>query len=45
MSRAPKHLIDWKFWDDGEIREVLSLARRVKSRRRSSRAACRAAPW
>ena len=34
MSRAPKHLIDWKFWDDGEIREVLSLARRVKSRRR-----------
>ena len=33
MSRAPKHLIDWKLWDDGEIREVLSLARRVKRRR------------
>ena len=33
MSEAPKHLIDWKLWDDGEIREVLALARRVKRQR------------
>ena len=30
---APKHLIDWKCWDDDEVRQVLALARRVKSRR------------
>ena len=33
MTARPKHLIDWKFWDDGEIREVLALARRVKRQR------------
>ena len=33
MTEAPKHLIDWKFWDDGEIREVLALARRAKRQR------------
>ncbi|MDE0417108.1 MAG: ornithine carbamoyltransferase [bacterium] len=33
MIEGPKHLIDWKFWDDGEIREVLALARRVKRHR------------
>lgn len=30
---APKHLIDWKCWDDDEVRQVLALARRVKGRR------------
>ena len=33
MIGAPKHLIDWKFWDDGEIRDLLALARRVKHQR------------
>ena len=33
MTEGPKHLIDWKFWDDGEIRDVLALARRVKRQR------------
>ena len=33
MIRAPKHLIDWKFRDDGEIRDLLALARRVKHQR------------
>ena len=33
MTEAPNHLIDWKFWDDGEIREVLALARRAKRQR------------
>ena len=33
MTEGPKHLIDWKFWDDGDIREVLALARRVKRQR------------
>ena len=33
MTGAPKHLIDWKFWDDGEIRAALALARRVKRQR------------
>ena len=33
MTEGPKHLIDWKFWDDGEIRELLALARRVKHHR------------
>ena len=33
MTAAPKHLIDWKFWDDAEIREVLALSRRVKHQR------------
>ena len=30
MSADIKHLIDWKYWDDGEIVEILDLARRVK---------------
>ena len=34
MTGAPKHLIDWKFREDGEIRDLLALARRVKRRRR-----------
>ena len=34
MTGAPKHLIDWKLWNDGEIGEVLALARRVKRQRR-----------
>ena len=33
MADVPKHLIDWKFRDDAEIREVLALARRVKRQR------------
>ncbi|MDD9981076.1 MAG: ornithine carbamoyltransferase, partial [Gammaproteobacteria bacterium] len=33
MTEGPKHLIDWKFWDDGEVREMLALARRVKRHR------------
>ena len=33
MTGAPKHLIDWKFRDDGEIREMLALGRRVKHQR------------
>ena len=33
MTGAPKHLIDWKFWDDDEIREMLVLGRRVKHQR------------
>ena len=33
MTEGPKHLIDWKFWGDGEIRELLALARRVKRQR------------
>ncbi len=33
MTDAPKHLVDWKSWDDGEVREVLALARRVKRQR------------
>ena len=34
MTRAPKHLIDWKSWEDDEIRGLLALARRVKRQRR-----------
>ena len=30
MSADIKHLIDWKYWSDSEIVEVLDLARRVK---------------
>ena len=33
MTEAPKHLIDWKFREDRETREMLALARRVKSQR------------
>ena len=33
MTRAPKHLIDWKSWEDDEIRGLLALARRVKRQR------------
>ena len=34
MDGTPRHLIDWKFWDDGDIRELLAFARRVKHQRR-----------
>lgn len=34
MAGTPKHLIDWKYRDDAEIREMLALARRVKRQRR-----------
>ena len=33
MNGAPKHLLDWKFWDDAEICDALALARRVKHQR------------
>ena len=33
MTGAPKHLIDWKFRDDDDVRSVLALARRVKRQR------------
>ena len=33
MLDAPKHLIDWKFRDDDDVRAVLALARRVKRQR------------
>ena len=33
MTVTPKHLLDWKFWDSGDIRVVLELARRVKRQR------------
>ncbi len=34
MSEPPKHLIDWKFWRDDDIRLVLELSRTVKHNRR-----------
>ena len=34
MDGTPRHLIDWKFWDDGDIRKLLAFARRVKHQRR-----------
>ena len=37
MTATQKHLLDWKFWDSGEILEVLELARRVKRQRWSFR--------
>ena len=33
MIGTPKHLIDWKYWDDGEIGKLLAQARRVKRQR------------
>ncbi len=33
MTGAPKHLIDWRFRDDDDVRSVLALARRVKRQR------------
>ena len=33
MTGAPKHLIDWKFWDDSDVLAVLALAGRVKRQR------------
>ena len=33
MTESPQHLIDWKLWDDAEIRDVLAFARRVKRQR------------
>lgn len=34
MVEPPKHLIDWKFWRDDDIRLVLELSRTVKHNRR-----------
>jgi len=34
MAEPPKHLIDWKFWRDDDIRLVLELSRTVKHNRR-----------
>ena len=34
MSHPLKHLIDWKFWHEDDIRRVLELSRTVKHRRR-----------
>ena len=31
---ALKHLVDWKFWRDEDVRHVLKLARTVKHNRR-----------
>ncbi|NKC13854.1 MAG: ornithine carbamoyltransferase [Gammaproteobacteria bacterium] len=33
MSDALEHLIDWRYWRDGDVVRVLDLARRVKHRR------------
>ena len=33
MTGGPKHLIDWKFRDDDDVRAVLALAHRVKRQR------------
>ena len=33
MKGQLKHLIDWKFWPDEDIRSILNLARRVKHHR------------
>ena len=34
MSQPLKHLIDWKFWSEDDIRQVLKLSRTVKHQRR-----------
>jgi ornithine carbamoyltransferase len=33
VTKAVQHLIDWKFWDDDAVREILALALRVKASR------------
>ena len=33
MEGQLKHLIDWKYWDDAEVRHLLDLARKVKHHR------------
>ena len=30
MEGKLKHLIDWKYWNDEDIKKVLNLARKVK---------------
>ena len=37
MTGAPKHLVDWKFRDEGDARALLALAGRVKRERREFR--------
>ncbi len=33
MPEQPKHLVDWKYWPDEEVRQLLALARFVKHHR------------
>ena len=33
MEGQLKHLVDWKYWDDAEVRNILNLARKVKHHR------------
>ena len=33
MQGQLKHLIDWRYWDDAEVRAILTLARKVKHHR------------
>jgi ornithine carbamoyltransferase len=33
VTETLKHLIDWKYWGDDEVRNVLALAQRIKSHR------------
>ena len=33
MEGQLKHLIDWKYWDDAQVRYILNLARKVKHHR------------
>ena len=31
MEGQLKHLVDWKYWDDADVRNILNLARKVKT--------------
>lgn len=33
MEGKLKHLVDWKYWDDADVRNILNLARKVKHHR------------
>ena len=33
MTDSVQHLIDWKFWSDDQVRNVLALALRIKRHR------------
>ena len=33
MEGQLKHLVDWKYWDDADVRNILNLARKVKHHR------------
>ena len=33
MEGQLEHLVDWKYWDDAEVRNILNLARKVKHHR------------